>query len=84
MSEKARIIIVEDDEGNRRSLVRALTREGYRVDAFREAESALRHLQQHRRVDPQKIAQRERDDDRTDTTLEQSATDSFPATVLDV
>ena len=34
MSEKARIIVVEDDEGNRRSLVRALTREGYRVDAF--------------------------------------------------
>jgi DNA-binding NtrC family response regulator len=50
MSEKARIIVVEDDEGNRRSLVRALTREGYRVDAFAEADSALRHLQQHRDV----------------------------------
>jgi DNA-binding NtrC family response regulator len=50
MSDKARIIVVEDDDGNRRSLVRALTREGYRVDAFAEAESALRHLQQHRDV----------------------------------
>jgi DNA-binding NtrC family response regulator len=50
MSEKARIIIIEDDEGNRRSLVRALSREGYRVDAFPEATSALRHLQQHRDV----------------------------------
>jgi DNA-binding NtrC family response regulator len=50
MSEKARIIIIEDDDGNRRSLVRALSREGYRVDAFPEATSALRHLQQHRDV----------------------------------
>jgi DNA-binding NtrC family response regulator len=50
MSDKARIIVVEDDDGNRRSLVRALTREGYRVDAFAEADSALRHLQQHRDI----------------------------------
>ena len=50
MSDKARIMVIEDDEGNRRSLVRALTREGYRVDAFGEADSALSHLQRHRDI----------------------------------
>ncbi len=50
MSNKARIMVIEDDEGNRRSLVRALTREGYQVDAFEEADSALSHLQRHRDI----------------------------------
>jgi DNA-binding NtrC family response regulator len=50
MSDKARIMVIEDDEGNRRSLVRALTREGYQVDAFGEADSALNHLRRHRDI----------------------------------
>ena len=37
MSDKTRIMVIEDDEGNRRSLARALTREGYQADAFGEA-----------------------------------------------
>jgi DNA-binding NtrC family response regulator len=43
-------MVIEDDEGSRRSLVRALTREGYQVDAFGEADFALRHLQRHRDI----------------------------------
>ncbi len=46
MSEKARIIVIEDDEANRRSLVRALNKEGYLVHAFGEADPALEHLRQ--------------------------------------
>jgi len=50
MSNKARIIVIEDDQANRRSLVRALSRQGYEVDAFSEAESALKHLREVRDV----------------------------------
>ena len=50
MSEQAHIIVIEDDEGNRRSLVRALNRQGYRVEAFASAESGLDHLGAHRDV----------------------------------
>jgi DNA-binding NtrC family response regulator len=50
MNEKASIVIIEDDQANRRSLVRALSREGYRVEAFGEADSALDYLREHRDV----------------------------------
>jgi DNA-binding NtrC family response regulator len=44
------IIVIEDDEANRRSLVRALNREGYNVTAFAEADPALEHLRANRNV----------------------------------
>jgi DNA-binding NtrC family response regulator len=50
MSDKASIVIIEDDQANRRSLVRALSREGYRVEAFGEADPALNYLREHRDV----------------------------------
>jgi len=50
MSEKASIVIVEDDQANRRSLERALSREGYRVKSFAEAGPALDYLREHRDV----------------------------------
>ena len=50
MSEKASIVIIEDDQANRRSLVRALSRQGYRIEAFAEAEPALSYLREHREV----------------------------------
>ena len=50
MSEKASIVIIEDDQANRRSLSRALSREGYRVEAFAEADPALSYLREHREV----------------------------------
>jgi DNA-binding NtrC family response regulator len=51
MSEKVRIIVIEDDEGNRQSMQRALSRAGYRVEAFEEAESGLEFLKRNRDVD---------------------------------
>ena len=50
MDERAKIIVIEDDESNRRSLVRALTREGYSVESFIEAAPALEYLRQNRDV----------------------------------
>ena len=50
MSERGNILVIEDDPGNRRGLVRALTREGYEVEAFAAAEPALAHLREDRRV----------------------------------
>jgi DNA-binding NtrC family response regulator len=50
MSEKTNIIVIEDDDANRRSLVRALTREGYDVTAFAAADPALAHLRSNRDV----------------------------------
>ncbi|HXV77991.1 MAG TPA: sigma-54 dependent transcriptional regulator [Candidatus Polarisedimenticolaceae bacterium] len=50
MSDKATIIVIEDDQANRRSLVRALSREGYEVTAFSAAEPALQHLRENRQV----------------------------------
>jgi DNA-binding NtrC family response regulator len=47
---KGHIVVVEDDEGNRRTVTRALEREGYEIDAFAEAESALEFLREHRDV----------------------------------
>jgi DNA-binding NtrC family response regulator len=50
MSTKPHIIVIEDDEGNRRTVTRALEREGYRVDAFAEADPGLEYLREHRDV----------------------------------
>jgi DNA-binding NtrC family response regulator len=44
------ILIIEDDEGNRRTLSMALGREGYRVTAFGEAPPALEFLRENRDV----------------------------------
>jgi DNA-binding NtrC family response regulator len=48
--ETAYILLVEDDESNRRSYTRALTKVGYQVEAFPEARSALEHLKKNRDV----------------------------------
>jgi DNA-binding NtrC family response regulator len=50
MSAKPHIIVIEDDEGNRRTVKRALEREGYDVEAFAEAESGLEYLREHRDI----------------------------------
>jgi DNA-binding NtrC family response regulator len=50
MSEKAHIVVVEDDDGNRRTVTRALERAGYRVAAFPKAQPALEHLRRNRDV----------------------------------
>ncbi|MDB4324807.1 sigma-54 dependent transcriptional regulator [bacterium] len=47
MSTTAHIIVIEDDDANRRSYQRFLKREGYDVSAFEDAESALKHLGDH-------------------------------------
>jgi DNA-binding NtrC family response regulator len=50
MSAKPHIIVIEDDEGNRRTVTRALEREGYAVEAFADAESGLEYLREHRDI----------------------------------
>jgi DNA-binding NtrC family response regulator len=45
--EKVRVVLVEDEEGNRRSLSRALERVGYEVEAFPIAKPALEYLREH-------------------------------------
>jgi DNA-binding NtrC family response regulator len=50
MSDKKQIIVIEDDDANRRSLTRALTREGYNVEAFAAADPALEYLRANRDV----------------------------------
>jgi len=50
MSAKPHIVVIEDDDGNRRTLTKALEREGYEVDAFPLAEPALEYLREHRGV----------------------------------
>ena len=50
MSAKPHIVVIEDDEGNRRTLTRALGREQYRLTAFAEAEPAFDYLREHRDV----------------------------------
>ena len=47
MSDKVHIIVIEDDESNRRRLVRVLKKEGYDVESFAEAPPALEHLRAH-------------------------------------
>jgi len=50
MSERARIIVIEDDEGNRQSMHRVLTRADYSVESFADAEAGLAYLREHRDV----------------------------------
>jgi two-component system, NtrC family, response regulator HydG len=50
MSESIHVVVIEDEPANRESYERALSKIGYRVAAFGEAESALRHLRAHRDV----------------------------------
>ena len=50
MSEKAHIILIEDEEGNRQSITRALSRVGYKVQAFQEAAPAMDYLRRNRDV----------------------------------
>lgn len=44
MDSPTRIILIEDEEANRRTVTRALTRVGHRVDAFAAADPAIEHL----------------------------------------
>jgi len=46
MKENAQILIIEDDPANLQSYVRALTREGYRVEPCEDAESGLSRLRE--------------------------------------
>jgi len=50
MSDQAHILVIEDDVANRRGLVRALTRTGYKVEAFARADPALDYLRENRDV----------------------------------
>jgi len=50
MSDQAHILVIEDDVANRRGLVRALTRAGYKVEAFARADPALDYLRENRDV----------------------------------
>jgi DNA-binding NtrC family response regulator len=45
-----RVVLIEDEAGNRETVTRALTKVGYAVDAFGEAAPALEHLRAHRDV----------------------------------
>ncbi len=47
MSEKGHIVVIEDEIGQRRAYARALSKEGYRVEAFGEAEPAIDHLRRN-------------------------------------
>jgi DNA-binding NtrC family response regulator len=47
MGEMAKIVLIEDEEGNRLSLTRALERVGYEVQAFGTAEPALDFLREN-------------------------------------
>jgi DNA-binding NtrC family response regulator len=50
VSDRGHIVVIEDDDSNRRTVTRALTREGYRVEAFGEAPPALEYLRENRTV----------------------------------
>jgi DNA-binding NtrC family response regulator len=50
VSEQVHIVVVEDDDSNRKTVSRALARAGYRVEEFAAAEPALAHLREHRDV----------------------------------
>src|SRR5262245_7074883 len=44
MNHSLHIILIEDDASQRSSYTKALTKGGYRVDAFAEGETAIEHL----------------------------------------
>ena len=48
--DSAHVVLIEDEEGNRRSFTRALSRVGYKVRAFGEASRALEYLRENRDV----------------------------------
>jgi len=50
MSESIHVVVIEDEAANRDSYDRALSKIGYRVAAFAQAEPALAHLRAHRDV----------------------------------
>jgi DNA-binding NtrC family response regulator len=50
MSDSIHIVVIEDETPNRESYERALSKIGYRVSAFAEAEPALSHLRANRDV----------------------------------
>jgi len=50
MSEGIHVVVIEDETANRESYERALSKIGYRVAAFAQAEPALAHLRAHRDV----------------------------------
>ena len=48
--DRGQVVVIEDDDSNRRTLTRALTRDGYRVEAFGEAPPALEYLRENRDI----------------------------------
>ena len=50
MNDAIHVVIIEDEDGNRESYERALTKIGYRIAAFPSAAPALEYLRQHRDV----------------------------------
>jgi len=50
VSSEPHILVIEDDAGNRRTMTRALEKDGYRVDAFPAAEPALEYLRENKDV----------------------------------
>jgi DNA-binding NtrC family response regulator len=50
VSSEPHILVIEDDAGNRRTLTRALEKDGYRVAAFPAAEPALEYLRENKDV----------------------------------
>ncbi len=50
METPAHIVVVEDEDANRHSFIRALSKVGYRVEGFGEAEPAVEYVRQHRDV----------------------------------
>jgi two-component system response regulator HydG len=50
MSDSIHVVVIEDETPNRESYERALSKIGYRVAAFAQAEPALEHLRAHRDV----------------------------------
>ncbi len=50
MNSRVHVVIVEDEEGNRDSYARALSKLGWEVTAFAAAEPAIEYLREHRDV----------------------------------
>ena len=50
VNDRGQVVVIEDDDSNRRTLTRALTRDGYRVEAFAEAPPALEYLRENRDI----------------------------------
>jgi len=50
LSDLPHILVIEDDDANRRGLVRVLGRAGYRVEAFSRADPGIEYLRENRDV----------------------------------